>query len=151
MTPYLRKFPQADGSTLVCEARRIDGVVVRMPNRIIKADGTEANPTPVKEPRRIAPKRTMAQKAATFARSAAKHVAAGMPQVTDEQVAERFAICQACPHYIPQSEGRGECSKCGCGIKAVGVGAGISKLRWADQSCPIGRWKPFPPPPPEVN
>lgn len=57
MTPYTRTFPQPDGSTLICEARKIDGVVVRLPNRIIKADGTEAKPAPVKEPRRIETKR----------------------------------------------------------------------------------------------
>lgn len=55
MMPYIKTFFQPDGSTLICEARKIDGVVVRLPSRIIKADGTEASK---KEPRRIEPKRT---------------------------------------------------------------------------------------------
>jgi hypothetical protein len=147
MTDYYREFPQPDGSVKICEAR--DGV--RLPTRYVRPGAKQVAQTapPKKEPRRIEPKRTLAQKAATFAKSAARHIAAGLPQATDEQVAERFAVCQACPHFIPKSDGQGECSKCGCGLKAVGV-SGLNKLRWADESCPVKRWGPIalPPAPP---
>ncbi len=78
---------------------------------------------------------TLAQKAANFAASAAKHVAAGMPRATDEQVAERFAICQGCEHYDGKA-----CRKCGCPV--VRERQFISKLSWAGESCPVGKWGP---------
>lgn len=143
MKDYLREFPQPDGSVKICEARG----GVRLPTRYV-CNGKEVKAEPPKkEPRRIEPKRTFAQKAATFAKSAARHVAAGMPQATDEQVAERFAICQVCPHFSAKGEGQGECAKCGCGLKAVGV-SGLNKLRWLGEKCPVGRWKALPPAPP---
>lgn len=140
MKPYYREFPQPDGSVKICEH---DGEK-RLPTRYV---GKGEPVPPKKEPRRINPVR----KAANFAMAAAKHVAAGRPMATDEQVAERFAICQACPKFIEKGEGVGECSMCGCGIKAVGV-EGLSKLRWATEQCPLlkPRWKAIPSPPPAV-
>jgi hypothetical protein len=81
------------------------------------------------------PAPTLATKAANFATSAAKHVAAGMPQATDEQVAARFAICQTCEHF----DGRA-CKKCGCPV--VRKKQFLSKLSWAGESCPVGKWGP---------
>ena len=75
------------------------------------------------------------QKAANFAASAAKHIAAGMPQASEEEVARRFAVCQGCEHY----DGRA-CTKCGCPIKREA--AYVSKLAWANESCPVGKWGP---------
>lgn len=79
----------------------------------------------------------LARQAFNYAKAAAAHVAAGRPICSDEQVAERFAICQACPLFRYISEGRGKCahSTCGCSLKAVGL-TGRNKLRWADQVCP---------------
>lgn len=136
MTPYLREYTQSDGSTMICEARRINGVVVRLPTRYVRPGGTEAKPEPKQA-------RGVFRKAANFAKATAKHVAAGRPMATDEQVGERFTVCQACPHFTATGEGQGECAKCGCGLKAVGV-AGLSKLRWATEACPIGKWKALP-------
>jgi hypothetical protein len=75
------------------------------------------------------------KKAANFAASAAKHVAAGMPQATDEQVAARFAICQGCEHFDGSA-----CKQCGCPI--VRQKKFLSKLSWADSECPVGKWGP---------
>lgn len=72
-------------------------------------------------------------KARNFAAAAAQHVAAGMPQCSDEERERRFAICQQCEHYDGSA-----CSKCGCPI--VRQKAYISKLSWADQECPVGKW-----------
>jgi len=74
-------------------------------------------------------------KAANFATSAARHVAAGMPRATQEQVDARFAVCQGCEHY----DGRA-CRLCGCPV--VREQAYISKLSWANEKCPAGKWGP---------
>jgi hypothetical protein len=74
-------------------------------------------------------------KARNFAASAAKHVASGMPQATEEQVAARFAICQGCEHFDGKA-----CRKCGCPV--VREKKFLSKLSWAGESCPVGKWGP---------
>ena len=74
-------------------------------------------------------------KAVNFATSAAKHVAAGMPQATQEQIDARFAICQGCPHFDGKA-----CRLCGCPV--VREQAYISKLSWANEKCPAGKWGP---------
>jgi hypothetical protein len=78
---------------------------------------------------------SLAQKAANVARSATRHVAAGMPQATDDQVAERYTICQGCEHF----DGRA-CRQCGCPV--VRERKFLSKLSWAGESCPVGKWGP---------
>lgn len=80
-------------------------------------------------------------KAKNFSKASVRHAAAGFPEATDEQVAERFAICQACDIFKPKSEGQGVCThkSCGCALKAVGL-TGRNKLRWADSVCPLGKW-----------
>ena len=75
------------------------------------------------------------QKAANFAASAAAHVAAGMPRASEEEVARRFEVCQGCEHY----DGRA-CTKCGCPI--VREKQFVSKLSWANEKCPVGKWGP---------
>jgi hypothetical protein len=78
---------------------------------------------------------SLLQKAANFAAASAKHVAAGMPQASEEEVARRFAICQTCEHF----DGRA-CRKCGCPV--VREKKFLSKLSWANESCPVGKWGP---------
>lgn len=73
------------------------------------------------------------EKVKNFAGSAARHVAAGMPRATDEEVERRYAICQGCEFLKNDA-----CTKCGCPI--VRRKKFISKLSWADQKCPIGKW-----------
>jgi len=81
------------------------------------------------------PTPTFVTKAANFATSAAKHLAAGMPQATEEQVAARFAICQGCEHFDGTA-----CRQCGCPV--VREKKFLSKLSWAGESCPVGKWGP---------
>lgn len=78
---------------------------------------------------------TWVQKAKNFAAATAKHVAAGAPTCTDEEIVRRHDICMACEFLVD-----GACAKCGCPIKREK--AFISKLAWADQGCPIGKWGP---------
>ena len=81
------------------------------------------------------PPPSLLTKAANFATSAARHVAAGMPQCTQEQIDARFAICQGCEHYDGKA-----CRLCGCPV--VREQAYISKLSWAGEKCPVGKWGP---------
>jgi hypothetical protein len=84
-------------------------------------------------PRHRKPGVSLLTKAKNFAASAAKHVAAGAPQATDEQVAERFAICQGCEHFDGKA-----CRQCGCPV--VREKKFLSKLSWANEKCPVGKW-----------
>jgi hypothetical protein len=86
-------------------------------------------------PREPKPGVSLVTKVANFAASAAKHMAAGMPRATDGEVAERFAICRMCEHFDGKS-----CRKCGCPV--VRERQFISKLSWARESCPVGKWGP---------
>lgn len=92
----------------------------------------EHQPPEQPEPPELPP---LAERLRNFAASAAKHVAAGMPRATDEQIAARFAICQGCEFLAG-----GACSKCGCPV--VREAKFISKLSWANESCPVGKWGP---------
>lgn len=78
---------------------------------------------------------SLIQKAMNFAAAAAKHVAAGAPMASDEEVARRFAICQGCEFFDGKA-----CAQCGCPVNRER--AYLSKLSWADQSCPVGKWGP---------
>ena len=84
-------------------------------------------------PRAITP--GLLRKAANFATAAAAHVAAGMPRCSQEQIDARFAVCQRCDHF----DGRA-CTKCGCPV--VREKQFVSKLSWANERCPAGKWGP---------
>ena len=74
-----------------------------------------------------------AEKVQNFVAAAAQHVAAGMPMASDEEIIRRHDICLACEHLQNDA-----CNLCGCPVSRV---AGyVSKLSWADQECPIGKW-----------
>ena len=104
---------------------------------IVSQDGDQitVDETHPAYPAKPKPGVSLVTRAANFARSAARHVAAGMPRATDEQVAQRFAICQTCEHF----DGRA-CRQCGCPV--VRERKFVSKLSWAEQSCPVGKWGP---------
>ncbi len=76
---------------------------------------------------------TVAKKAVNFAKSSVKHIATGMKRCSQEEVNRRFAICQGC-EFLKD----GACMKCGCPV--VREKKFISKLSWANESCPIGKW-----------
>lgn len=50
--------------------------------------------------------------------------------VSDEIRMRRLDICRNCPHLIKLTN---QCSACGCFVK--------SKTRYAESSCPMGKWK----------
>jgi hypothetical protein len=72
-------------------------------------------------------------KVKNFAVASAKHLAAGAPMASDTEIIRRHNICQACEFFKNNS-----CTKCGCPI--IRDKKYISKLSWADQECPIGKW-----------
>jgi hypothetical protein len=74
-------------------------------------------------------------KVKNFAVASAKHVAAGMPMASDEEILRRWTICQGCEFLKNDA-----CSKCGCPVARDRKF--VSKLAWADQSCPVGKWGP---------
>lgn len=72
-------------------------------------------------------------KVRNFASAAVSHVAAGMPTCTDEEIIARHDICMTCEHLKDNA-----CLLCGCPVaRAFGY---VSKLSWADQECPAGKW-----------
>jgi hypothetical protein len=104
---------------------------------ILSEDGDQitVDETHQSYPAKPKPGVSLVTRAANFAASAAKHVAAGMPQATEEQVAARFAICQTCEHFDGSA-----CRQCGCPV--VREKKFLSKLSWANESCPVGKWGP---------
>jgi hypothetical protein len=76
---------------------------------------------------------TLLRKAINFVSAASKHVAAGAPMATEAEVERRYAICRGCEFFDGSA-----CKKCGCPI--VREKKFLSKLSWADQSCPVGKW-----------
>lgn len=113
----------------------VAGCIVSTDGKTITVD--ESHPEYPRHPKSpdAGPPPTLLQKAKNFATAAAKHLAAGMPLATEEELARRFAICQAC-EFLKDSA----CLKCGCPVKREK--AYLSKLAWADQSCPVGKWGP---------
>jgi hypothetical protein len=93
------------------------------------------------------------QRTRNFGVALTQHLAAGAPKASDDQVKERWAICQKCPgnYFKTTGEGTGQCTHhaCGCGVFTVGAESGLwpNKLRWADQRCPAGYWGAVVPPP----
>jgi hypothetical protein len=86
-------------------------------------------------PRRRKPGVSLLTKARNFAASTAAHVAAGMPQASEEEVARRFAICETCEHFDGKA-----CRQCGCAV--VRERKFLSKLSWANEKCPVDKWGP---------
>lgn len=76
---------------------------------------------------------SLIEKAKNFAKAAMDHVKAGMPIASDEEIEKRFSICQTC-EFLKNNA----CTKCGCPVNREKKF--ISKLAWADQKCPIGKW-----------
>jgi hypothetical protein len=72
-------------------------------------------------------------KVKNFAAAATGHVAAGMPMASDEEIIRRHDICLGCEHLQDNA-----CTQCGCPVSRIR--GYVSKLSWADQECPAGKW-----------
>ncbi len=73
------------------------------------------------------------EKMKNFARASVDHVKSGAKLASDSTIQNRYNECLRCEFFIKES-----CSKCGCPIFAHKKY--ISKLSWAEQSCPVGKW-----------
>jgi len=72
----------------------------------------------------------------TFLKSLIFHIYAGSPKSNQEQILDRYKICILCDEY---NLIKSECGICGCAISKKSKF--LNKLAWADQECPIGKWK----------
>jgi len=77
---------------------------------------------------------SFSQKIKNFAGAAINHLKTGMPTCTEEQIIKRHDICMTCEFFKEDT-----CTKCGCPLFRNKMFA--SKLAWADQECPVGKWK----------
>jgi hypothetical protein len=83
---------------------------------------------------------SLARKAVNFSGAVVKHVANGGRQCTDEEIAARYAKCEACAKWR-----RGDhCTHPSCGCPVSPKRKLVSKLCWASESCPIGEWGAIP-------
>ena len=71
-----------------------------------------------------------------FTKEAIAHLLNGSPTCTQQQLDERFAVCQACKWFRGNTCNH---QKCGCNVN--GAQKYLNKLAWAEQECPDGRWK----------
>lgn len=78
---------------------------------------------------------SFAEKVRNFARSTVKHIATGMRLASDEEIVRRHDICLGCEFYKNDS-----CTKCGCPL--IRDKKFVSKLSWANEECPVGKWGP---------
>lgn len=74
------------------------------------------------------------QKIKNFAGSFTDHIKNGLPMCDQQQIIKRHNICLGCEFFKEDT-----CTKCGCPISRNKNY--ISKLAWADQECPVGKWK----------
>lgn len=68
-----------------------------------------------------------------FAKATHSHISSGGKLCSEEQIEQRYNICITCPFFMDNT-----CAKCGCPLYRNKKF--ISKLSWADQECPIGKW-----------
>lgn len=76
------------------------------------------------------------RKIKTFTKSLLFHVYAGFPKCTKEEILSRFSICSQCDMYEKKSQ---TCMICGCNVNERKIF--LNKLAWADQECPLDKWK----------
>lgn len=83
---------------------------------------------PVPEPPPMPP---LSERLANWAIAQKEHIAAGSPKCTEEQMAARLAICEACDKF----DGR-FCRVCGCGCSKA-ESTWFNKLYHANARCPL--------------
>ena len=78
----------------------------------------------------------MAIRLQTFLRSLIWHISLGLPKSSQEVINHRFSICNSCNSFDSTNN---QCNECGCGIS--NKKRFLNKLAWADQQCPLDKWK----------
>ena len=72
----------------------------------------------------------------TFIKSLYWHINNGLPKSSQKTIDHRYSICLACTSYDTKYS---QCMECGCNINNKKMF--LNKLAWADQYCPLGKWK----------
>lgn len=72
----------------------------------------------------------------TFCKSLFWHISLGLPKTPKDIINSRYQICLSCDSYDQQYA---QCTECGCNIN--NKSQFLNKLAWADQECPLNKWK----------
>jgi hypothetical protein len=72
----------------------------------------------------------------TFIKSLFWHIRLGLPKSSNETIQYRYNICIKCDSYDQINK---QCLQCGCNISNKRIF--LNKLAWADQNCPLDKWK----------
>lgn len=72
----------------------------------------------------------------TFSKSLLFHIWAGFPKSSQQQIDYRYNICQNCDMF---DKNNSQCLVCGCNLSRKKIF--LNKLAWADQECPLNKWK----------
>lgn len=72
----------------------------------------------------------------TFFKSLFFHIYSGFPKSSKEEILFRYSICEKCEMFDSKKE---QCLMCGCNINTKKIF--LNKLAWADQKCPLDKWK----------
>lgn len=72
----------------------------------------------------------------TFLKSLIWHIRLGLPKSSQSIIDYRYSICLGCSSFDIVSS---ECLECGCNITRKKQF--LNKLAWADQSCPLNKWR----------
>lgn len=79
----------------------------------------------------------LSTKIKNFIKSLFFHIYWGLPKCSQEQIAKRYATCSGgCDMYNKDDS---TCMMCGCNVNNKKIF--LNKLAWADQECPLGKWK----------
>jgi uncharacterized paraquat-inducible protein A len=81
---------------------------------------------------------TQLLKIKTFLKSLFFHVWAGFPKTSQQEIEHRWQICISCDQFDQINT---QCGICGCNLSRKKEF--MNKLAWADQECPIGKWKKY--------
>lgn len=76
------------------------------------------------------------RKLVTFCKSLAFHIYSGFPKSSLLDIKYRYTICQSCEYLDIK---KSQCEICGCNVNTKKIF--MNKLAWADQECPMGKWK----------
>lgn len=91
--------------------------------------------TPIQEP-------SFAKKVINFTKAFVNHIKTGFRQTSEEEIEERLVICKSCPLFkFIDENSAGVCTHETCGCNISDAQKFFNKLAWADQSCPLGKWK----------
>ena len=79
---------------------------------------------------------TIEKKIINFGKAILKHVSTGMKKSSQEEIDRRLSICNECPLFQD-----GICNHNECGCNVSNKQKFMNKLAWADQECPLGKWR----------